>query len=220
MSVMRSRVARIWLLVTLLSAVLFLSAAGAGPAVHADHDHPDATQVKFFVPWMTNGMLNPALTVRARNPFEGCQTGAITTQRPDAWRCGTADPCFAYLFGDRMQVACSSAPWSNEVVVLLLDRPLPEPDECRMMPTMCPRPLDLDSPPWAVELANGAKCTAFTGTRSVVAGMIIAYGCDNGGSIAAANEATFDKTLPVWRAFYLAGDGFVVEQVDVLVVWR
>ncbi len=220
MSVMRSRVARIWLLVALLGGVLFLSAAGAGPTVHADHDHPDATQVKFFVPWMTNGMLNPALTVRARNPFEGCQTGAITTQRPDAWRCGTADPCFAPPFGDRTVVACAGAPWRSEVSLLTLSRPLPSPEQCRMTPNECPRDLDLTSQPWAVELANGAKCTAFTGTRSVVAGMIIAYGCDDGGSMAAANEATFDKTLPVWRAFYLAGDGFVVEQVDVLVVWR
>lgn len=211
---------------TILGLMLALTFA-PGRSVHAqDGSSPRATQTKFFVPWQGN-MLNPALTVRSRENFMGnpilssdCQAGAITTERPDAWRCGTADPCFAPFFGDRTTVACSSAPWSGEVVVLTLSRPLPTAEQCSATPTECPRPLDLTSPPWAVELANGAKCTALTGTRTPVAGMITAYGCDDGGGIAAPDEATFDKTLPLWRAFYMARDAYTIEQVEVLTVWR
>jgi len=186
-----------------------------------------ATEVKIFVPWQPNGMLNPSIVVRSREPLMGnpnlasdCQSGSIADQRPDAWRCVTADPCFAPLFGDRMTVACSNAPWSNEVVLLQLSRPLPTPQECSAMMGACPRPLDLNSPPWAIELANGARCTASTGTISSVAGIGLVYGCDDGGQIGVADRnGPFDKSLPQWRALYLPKDGTVMSQVGVLTVW-
>lgn len=213
--------------VVLLLSLVALAAAIPGEAARADHEPSAATQIKLFVPWLPNSTLNPGVTVTGREMFMGnpnlpsdCQTGSITTQRPDAWRCGTADPCFAPPFGDRTVVACARAPWLGEVTLLTLSRPLPSPEQCRMTPTECPRDLDLTNQPWAIELANGARCTAFTGTRAFVAGMIITHGCDDGGSIASPGpQLTLDKTLPRWRAFYLPRDGFVIEQVDALVIW-
>ena len=213
--------------VMLLMAVIALTSAFPGQAARADHDPSAVTQIKLLAPWLPNGTLNPGVTVTGREMFTGnpnlpsdCQAGAITTQRPDGWRCGIADPCFAPPFGDRTVVACAGAPWRSEVSLLTLSRPLPSPEQCRMTPNECPRDLDLTSQPWAVELANGARCTAFTGTRAFVAGMIITHGCDDGGGIANPGpQLTLDKTLPLWRAFYLPRDGFVIEQVDVLVVW-
>jgi hypothetical protein len=197
-------------------------------AVAATQEPP--TQTKFFVPWLPDRTLNPAITVRLREPFMGnpnlasdCQSGAITTERPDAWRCGTADPCFAPPFALNVTVvACASAPWTNEVVLLELSRPLPTPTECRdMQPAACPGPVSLSGQPWAVDLANGARCTHMTGTIPTQAGLGLVYACDNGGSIGVVDrDEPFDTSLPQWRAFYLAENGVTIEQVGMLVVWR
>ena len=209
--------------------VLTAVAASSQPerALAQSADGPRATEIKFFVPWLPNGTLNPSVTVTGREMFMGnpnlesdCQTGSISTQRPDAWRCGTADPCFAPTLFSATEVACSTEPWNNQVVLLTLGRPLPGPEQCSAAPTSCPRQLDLNSPPWAVELANGARCHAFTGTISTAAGLGLVYGCEGGGFVGIPNRtAAFDKTLPLWRAFYLPENGSVIEQVDVLVVW-
>src|SRR3954449_2249291 len=86
-------------------ALLFgmaVSVAWLPGAVHAQQ--PDAaTEIKIFVPISPDGTLNPALSVRSRDSFPPpftCQAGSITTQRPDAWRCGTDDPCFSPAFAD------------------------------------------------------------------------------------------------------------------------
>ena len=208
--------------------------AAVAPVSHQDHvmaqssDRRQATEIKLFVPWLPNGTLNPAINVTGREMFMGnpnlesdCQSGSISTQRPDAWRCITADPCFAPTLFSATEVACSTAPWDNQVVILTLSRPLPGPEQCSATPTNCPRQLDLDSPPWALELANGARCRAFTGTISTAAGLSLIYGCEGGGFVGVASRSEpFDKTLPLWRAFYLPENGTVIEQVDVLVVWH
>jgi hypothetical protein len=231
MSARRSPMPRVGRVPALLAfALLGLATASlktGGAVAQPAGDGQTATEVKLFAPWMPNGMLNPGVTVTGREMFEGnpnlasdCQSGSISTQRPDAWRCGTADPCFSASPFSATEVACATAPWNGSVVLLTLSRPLPGPDACMAMPTNCPRPLSLSNPPWALELANGAKCTAFTGTISSVAGLGLVYGCDDGGSVGVANRnAPFDTSQPQWRAFYLARDAFVVEQVGVLTVW-
>jgi hypothetical protein len=224
------RFARItWLGIAVLAVLTTTAVHGAKSADTAAAQEPP-TQTKFFVPWLFNGTLNPAITVRSREPFTGnpnlpsdCQSGAITTERPDAWRCGTADPCFAPPFSLSVTVvACSSAPWTNEVVLLELSRPLPTPAACReMQPSACPGPVSLSGQPWAVELANGVRCTHMTGTISTQAGLGLVYGCEGGGSIGVVNrDEPFDTSLPQWRAFYLAENAVTIEQLGVLVVWR
>jgi hypothetical protein len=225
----RQSLSRIGLFPALLAVILLAFAASPRPepALAQASDGPQATEIKLFVPWLPNGTLNPSVTVRGREMFTGnpnlasdCQSGSISTQRPDAWRCGTADPCFAPTLFSATEVACSIAPWDNDAVILMLSRPLPGPEQCRMTPTDCPRQLDLDSLPWAVELANGARCRAFTGTISEAAGLSLTHFCEGGGSMGIpSRDAPFDKTLPLWRAFYLPENGTVIEQVDVLVVW-
>jgi hypothetical protein len=210
----------------LVAVVVAFFALGHDGTAHAQPQ--TLTEIKLFAPWLPNGMLNPAITVRSREMFMGnpnlpsdCQSGAISTQRPDAWRCVTADPCFAPTPYSAREVACATEPWANEVVLLTLSRPLPGPDECRASPNICPRQLDLDTPPWALELANGARCRLFTGTISTVAGLAMLYACDNGATVGVADrESPFDKSLPQWRAFYLPANGTAVVQVGVLVAWH
>ncbi|MGI8424625.1 MAG: hypothetical protein ACR2NO_11055 [Chloroflexota bacterium] len=211
-------------LVTIVAMVLALAPKDTARADHLQ----EPTEIKLFAPWLPNGMLNPAITVTAREMFMGnpnlpsdCQAGAISTQRPDAWRCGTADPCFAPTPFSAREVACATNPSANEVVLLTLSRPLPGPEQCSAMPNSCPRALDLDSTPWVLELANGATCRTFTGTIASVAGLGLVYGCEDGGSVGVAERnAPFDKSLPQWRAFYLPRNGTAVVQVGVLVAWH
>lgn len=211
-------------------AALFLlgltrDASGAGAPLQ---DVPPRTTVRLFVPWLADGRLNPALTVRTRLTLEGnpftqtsCQSHSLATTRPDAWRCGTADPCFEPPLGrgDYSVVACSNGPWSNEVVVLDLRYPLPDPQACREM-AGCRPPPDLSRPPWALELANGARCTALLGASWFVAGLRANWACatadDQGHGVVIGD---LDRGHDLWRAFYLPEDGYVAEQLDVLIAW-
>lgn len=181
---------------------------------------PAATEVKIFVPFTPGGELNPSLRVRGTETVPRCQAGAITTTRPDAWRCITADPCFVPQFAaDQMTLACVTAPWSGEVMLLTVQTPLRSSEEC-MMPPLCRQQLNLDRAPWALELANGARCTLFTGTIPSLAGIGLTYGCaDPTGTAGGATRGVVDRSQPVWRIFFLPEGGYVMEQVDVLVAW-
>jgi hypothetical protein len=191
-------------------------------------DGPPRTVLRVFVPWLPDGTLNPALTVRTRLTLEGnpntqtsCQVHSLATTRPDAWRCVTADPCFEPPLGrsDYTVVACSNGPWLNEVVLLDLRYPLPDPQACREMPG-CRPPLDLSRPPWALELANGTRCTPFLGASWFVAGLRANWAClDPDGGERGVVIGDLDRDHDVWRAFYLPEGGYMAEQVDVLVAW-
>ena len=219
-------------LVVIAAAAAFAFGVGANGRVGETFARPapvqSATQVKIFTPWLPNGMLNPAITVRTTEMFMSnpnlpgdCLSAAITTQRPDAWRCETADPCFSPFPYSATEVACASAPWSNEVVLLMLSRPLPGPELCNAMPHYCPpQALNLGSPPWALELVNGAQCTKLTGTISSLGGLALVYGCTDGGSVGIASQMSpFDISQPLWRAFYLPQQGTAFEQAAVLTAW-
>lgn len=213
-----------------LVALLVAGLTGYQPRARAAQTEggPSRTAVRLFVPWLADGRLNPALTVRARLTLEGnpftqtsCQSHSLATTRPDAWRCVTADPCFEPPLGrgDYTVVACANDPWRNEVVMLDLRYPLPDPQACREM-AGCRPPLDLSRPPWALELANGARCTPLLGASWFVAGLRANWACatadDQGHGVVIGD---LDRGHDLWRAFYLPEDGYVAEQVDVLAAW-
>ena len=70
--------------------------------------------------------------------------------------------------------------------------------------------------PWALDLANGLRCTFLTGATSGVAGMRVNYGCDDGKTWIIGDV---DRSLPKWRVFVLSADRVVAEQEDVTVAW-
>ena len=205
-----------------LAVVVGALAVGPRPGDLRAHDEAGGTQIKLFVPFTQPGsQLNPALRVRDRITFQGnpeinqgsCQSGSIRTTRPDAWRCGTADPCFAPL-GDESVLACPSDPWSSEVTLLTVP-PLPSLEQCRQGPPSCRQELDLTGLPWALELANGARCTLLGGATFGIVGMRVNYGCEGGGSVVGGP----DRTRATWHVFFLAPGAFVLEQEDVEVAW-
>jgi hypothetical protein len=98
-------------------------------------------------------------------------------------------------------------PWSANVVLLTLSEPLPsEPrKETRREEAL----------PWALELASGQRCTAFTGATAPIAGMRINYGCPGGFQVV----GDVDRSQAVWRVFVQGEKSIALEQVDVAVAW-
>lgn len=218
-------------LIAVAAALLILLAWSGGAAragVPSGDDGGGRTAIKVFVPWQRDGTLNPALTVSARETLEGnpntqtsCQVASLATTRPDAWRCVTADPCFEPPLGrgDLRVVACSNGPWLDQVVILDLAYPLPTPQECRAI-AHCRPNLDLTRPPWALELANGARCLPYLGTSDFIAGVRANYYClDADGTQQGVAVGEIDRSDPTWRIFYLPDGGDVMAQAGILVAW-
>lgn len=99
-----------------------------------------------------------------------------------AYRClvgnDIADPCFAQPRSSKpATVACLADPWSGARVVTLTQA-LPRVD-----------PLGDAANPWAVQLANGARCVAATGTVPTVGGVSVNLRCP-GGMVAGGLDRT------------------------------
>ncbi|MBA3916365.1 MAG: hypothetical protein H0X25_21475 [Acidobacteriales bacterium] len=168
------------------------------------------TQIKLFTPYAV-GKLSQALKPSA--PVKGsCFAASVADpSRESAWRCtaGNAimDPCFQDLTSDPNQLACARAPWETEITMLSLTHPLPDTDK---------KTVDRDkAAPWALELANGDRCSLFTGATAPIGGMRINYGCPGGGQVI----GDMDKSLPVWRVFYQKQGAPALEQVGVKAAW-
>lgn len=214
-----------WLVLTLFVASFF----GRGAVRYHPGNSPVQTQIKIFAPWNSGGMLQPDVHIRSQNTFPklSCQAGSLVTQRPDAWRCGTDDPCFAppspAFASPHPTLACApSGPWSGSVQLLSVGSPLRSASDCRKPPT-CRGPIDLTRPPWAVEMANGVRCLQSGGTPAIVAGLGMIYHCTgrdgSPAGYAGPASARFDPSAPVWRLFYQAQGSSTLEAVDVLVAW-
>jgi hypothetical protein len=54
--------------------------------------------------------------------------------------------------------------------------------------------------PWALVLANGARCQMVTGATGAVAGMRLNYGCSSKGWVL----GTVDRSAEPWIVFYSA----------------
>jgi len=185
--------------------------------------------------------LQPGLTVRAEVPADApdgppggttCDGAAISTQRPDAWRCNTVDPCFApsALGGD--VVACATDPWSDSVLLMHLASPItPDTNQCPTGAQPCVRnrlPFDFTTLPWALELTNGARCTLKArGTLVEIGGVLLSWLCETadgmgaaaGGSPASTVRNAVDRSAPLWTVFYLGPSSHALEEVGVLVAW-
>ncbi|WP_019588103.1 hypothetical protein [Deinococcus apachensis] len=150
-----------------------------------------ATGLHIYTPFQPGGGLVIGVAVTGRTRGSCFATSAAAPNRPDAYRCTASnailDPCFAPL-NDQTSLACSRDPWSANAILLTRSGPLPfnarlsaaDPDYAQAMP-------------WALELANGQRCTRMTGATAPVAGLRINYGCPGGGVVAGG----IDRTLPL-----------------------
>ncbi|MDQ3692606.1 MAG: hypothetical protein M3464_03115 [Chloroflexota bacterium] len=69
--------------------------------------------------------------------------------------------------------------------------------------------------PWALELANGERCTLLTGATAAFAGDRLNYGCENGGYVL----GEVNQERPVWVVSYLADGAFATTLVEVVAAW-
>ena len=173
-----------------------------------------ATHIKLITPFH-DGNLGIGFAVTARGDGECFARSAAVAGRPDAWRCsiGNAihDPCFQNIMGDAKVLACPDGPWTANVILLTLTHPLPtdspgnDATKTSLKETM----------PWALEMANGQRCTMFTGATAPIAGMRINYGCP-GGFIAVGE---IDRSAAVWRIFFQGEKSVSLDLTDIAVAW-
>jgi hypothetical protein len=200
-------------ILAILASMLMATVSVVGLALADDTAQGKlGTAVRIFTPIGPGRRLQPAVVISSRVSGK-CFAGSAASQgRPDAWRCmsGNAilDPCFEGIEQGRPILACARAPWSEQVVLLTLTDPLPRIDTKR---EAFPAAL-----PWALELANGLRCTFLTGATSGVAGMRVNYGCDDGKTWIIGDV---DRSLLKWRVFLLSADKVVAEQAGVTVAW-
>ena len=191
---------------------------------------PARTDARYFLPYGRGG-LNAGLAVTATDGGVCAHESLATPGRPDAWDClGGADnaiydPCFADPFaaaGELHELACAAAPWAADVVLFRLTEPLSrqkegvpgagDPAAAAAVPEADADPWEM---PWALELANGKRCTLLTGASVVLAGERLHYGCEGGGAVL----GEVDREQPVWAVDYLADGAVATTLVDVTVAW-
>ena len=228
----RLLVALCTLLALTLAGPLVVSGQDATPEAEVGGtDGPvQRTDVRYLLPFGPDG-LNAGLTTAAT--VEGvCGFNSIVAlDRPDAWDCISADneiydPCFEPFMMDPEelgQLACVGDPFSTEVTLLTLTEPLvrekevPDPgaDPSMAMGQDAESAIDPWELPWALELANGDRCTLLHGTLTVMAGQVVHYGCVEAGMVL----GEVDHRQPVWAVSYLAEGDAASSLVDVAVAW-
>ncbi len=227
-----------WRLLVALSALLALTLVGP-VMVSAQHATPAAgsgatdvtrTDVRYLLPFGPDG-LNPGLTVSATVEGVCGFSSIVALDRPDAWDCISTDneifdPCFEPFMQhpeELGQLACVEAPFATEVTLLTLTEPLvrekeaadPGADPSLEMGQSADDTLAPWDLPWALELANGDRCTLLHGTLTVMAGQTAHYGCENGGAV----FGEVNHSQPVWTVNYLAADDAASNLVEVVAAW-
>ncbi len=217
-------------LVMMVVAFLGVTAPG-GQSAGAQEATPAAgqsarTDVRYVVPFGPDG-LNPGLTAATTEDGVCGFPSSAALERPDAWDCTGAegqiyDPCFENPFtaaDEPGQVACLDSPFTTEVVVLNLTAPLERqkeaPDAGMSLAQAAGVSIEAWDLPWALELANGDRCTLLHGTLSVLAGQTAHYGCEGGGVV----FGEVDHRQPLWTVQYLAAGGVASNLVDVVTAW-
>jgi hypothetical protein len=147
-----------------------------------------ATRVVLYAPYSSiEGDLRSGFTITS-TVHGSCWIGSLASTRPDAWRCMAGnfihDPCFSNP--TKIQVACPPDPFAKAVLLIDLNKGLPSHGSSSGLS------------PWAMRLANGAKCIFVTGATGVVAGMRLNYECDPKGWVL----GDLDRSSQPWRVFF------------------
>lgn len=177
------------------------------------------TETRVFSPIRSGGELMAGFTVDETHPGS-CWETSLMTPRPDALRCTfrrsktrsvIVDPCFFGSYGVR-EVYCLDSPWDTTAIAIAIRHEgSPCPD--------CPPPSSPSSKlpvPWALELANGARCTATPGEQPVPAGRRENFDCGNGQVVI----GDLQKSPDGWSATFGAPDvDPQLVPVHVTIIW-
>jgi hypothetical protein len=187
----------------LLTVLSLLALAGCSSSVHHAARRP-GTAVRTFQAYDAKGNLT---AVVADVAVGSCWTTSVADPVAGAFRCLSGnriyDPCFAPPHAAApMEVACVPAPWAR-AEVLRVTGALPKA-----------RPLD-GGRPWALRLANGARCVAATGTVPHAAGVDLGFQCGHG-----ADAGLLPGHAALRTAEYGNPDTGALRRVSVTTIWR
>ena len=189
-------------------ALVFVAFAIAHGQVN--RSEPVYTEIKMFEPWNPHG-LSIGIAVQQKLSGKCFAESAASPNRPDAWRCSSGnaiqDPCYMQVMGDQKQLACARDPWSANVNLFTLEGSLPSAER--------KTPQKDDSLPWALELADGSKCTLMTGGTYMMAGLRANYGCVGGRDL----FGDIDRRQPTWLIFSHTEKSIALTQSAIRVVW-
>lgn len=190
----------------LASAVALVAALLVGCTSHKAEHHPAGTVTKNFHAYSADS----ELAVHVADVSSGnCWTTSIAAPSATAYRCiadnSILDPCFAAAHpSSPLEVACVRDPWSDATVLRVTGA----------LPSQAP-PADRATHPWAIELANGARCVAATGTVPAVQDVNLGYHCRNG-----ANGALGTRSGSRVTARYAPRGSTSLQTVTVSTIWR
>jgi len=108
---------------------------------------------------------------------------------------------------------CAESPFTGDVIALTLTEPLPSDTGNEAASLQSEQGAGIL--PWALELANGERCTLLTGATAPIAGLRLNYGCDGGASVL----GDIDRSQPLWVVNYLADGGYATTLVPVSAAW-
>jgi hypothetical protein len=170
----------------------------SGPAAHRP------TVVRSFSPYSASGKLKAPVQGHASGH---CWEISLAAPAPDAYRCLAAnrilDPCFAPPTASAKHatsLACFANPWGKAILL-----------QVHRLPKGAP----LTTRPWAILLANGARCVAATGTAPFVAGVGLDYACGHGSAAALRNVDAKQVRALVGRV-----GGSSLKHTAVRTLWR
>jgi hypothetical protein len=189
---------------SVFAVVLLLALGSAGCSSGKHRAGAAGTVLKTFHAYTAAG----DLTVTVADIATGsCWTSSIAAPgTASAYRCiagnNIYDPCFAAPHPTPpLQVACLPAPWGRAEVLRV-----------PKLPTVTP--ID-GGRPWALTLANGARCVAATGTVSQVHGVSLGYTCTGGMA-----AALLPGTAATRDADFGSPSGTTLRRVNVTTIWR
>ena len=196
-------------------AALLVAGCGSGSTA-GTHTHRSAvrqtpltaTQQIIFTGVTASGL--PSLSI-TQTIAGSCWEGSVAADRSDAYRCSTSgddiyDPCFALPGMGFVVCPTDGGPWDGTAIEMTLTKPLP-------VNTAADR--GTSGLPWAIELANGARCTAQTGTTNVVDGMSGEYTCSNGDYL----YGKPDRTEAIWTIYAGTPNASQIEQQRISKAW-
>ena len=191
--------------------------AQSDPSEEAQAAAAARTDARVVLPFGPDG-LNSGLAATATVSGVCGFSSLMSTGRPDAWEClgdddQFYDPCFEnpYAAPDAPgELACFVSPFSTDVVLLTVTEPLERDKELGSDSAV--HPWDV---PWALELANGDRCTVLADIELVLAGEAVHFACADGGSIL----GEVDRTWPLWTVHYLAAGAVETTVTTVSVAW-
>jgi hypothetical protein len=192
------------LTVLALALVVAGCASKSKPAQQAGAVTGHPIQSLAFHPYTAAGTVATKVADTGRGE---CWTTSIAAPGSGAFRCFMGnkilDPCFGPAKTPASaRLACFATPWSD-AVMLTVNGTLPDATGG-----------EIPTRPWALQLEDGTRCVASTGTVPSVAGVDLGYHCDTGGNAALVQDGA------AATAQYAAPDATTVQTVNVTTLWH